>query len=132
MTGLSPRRRTDDGKRCDSRPRPLPSPQQGGNLSLYRDRKILMDLEGWSARLKVLADATRVRLLALLAGEELTVAELSAITQLAQPRVSTHLARLQEAGLVRARRSGVSAYAPFAHATLTPPHPTPSRAQAPP
>src|SRR3546814_6345904 len=90
MTGLSPRRRTDDGKRCDSRPRPLPSPSQGGNLSLYRDRKILMDLEGWSARLKVLADATRVRLLAPLEGEELTVAELSAITQLAQQRVSTH------------------------------------------
>ncbi|MET0289488.1 MAG: ArsR family transcriptional regulator, partial [Pseudoxanthomonas sp.] len=33
-----------------------------------------MDLEAWSARLKVFADATRVRLLALLASEELTVA----------------------------------------------------------
>ena len=42
-----------------------------------------MDLEAWSTRLKVFADATRVRLLALLAREELTVAELSAITQLA-------------------------------------------------
>ena len=50
-----------------------------------------MDLEAWSSRLKVFADATRVRLLVLLAGEELTVAELSSITQLAQPRVSTHL-----------------------------------------
>ena len=69
-----------------------------------------MDLEGWSAHLKVFADATRVRLLALLEREELTVAELSAITQLAQPRVSTHLAKLKEAGLVRDRRAGVSAY----------------------
>src|SRR6186997_605562 len=69
-----------------------------------------MDLEGWSNRLKVFADATRVRLLSLLEGEELTVAELSAITQLAQPRVSTHLAKLKEAGLVRDRRAGVSAY----------------------
>ncbi|HEX5662521.1 MAG TPA: metalloregulator ArsR/SmtB family transcription factor, partial [Xanthomonadaceae bacterium] len=60
-----------------------------------------MDLEGWSGVLKTFADATRVRLLALLEGEELTVAELSAITRLAQPRVSTHLARLKEAGLVR-------------------------------
>lgn len=77
-----------------------------------------MDLEGWSARLKVLADATRVRLLALLEGEELTVAELSAITRLAQPRVSTHLARLKEAGLVRDRRSGVSAYYRFDEAAL--------------
>ena len=72
-----------------------------------------MDLEAWSTRLKVFADATRVRLLALLEREELTVAELSAITQLAQPRVSTHLARLKEANLVRDRRAGVSAYYRF-------------------
>jgi ArsR family transcriptional regulator len=79
-----------------------------------------MDLEGWSSRLKVLADSTRVRLLTLLEGEELTVAELSAITQLAQPRVSTHLAKLKEAGLVRDRRSGVSAYYRFDETTLDP------------
>jgi len=79
-----------------------------------------MDLEAWSTRLKVFADATRVRLLALLAEEELTVAELSAITQLAQPRVSTHLARLKDAGLVRDRRAGVSAYYRFDEANLDP------------
>jgi ArsR family transcriptional regulator len=77
-----------------------------------------MDLEGWSSRLKVFADATRVRLLSLLEREELTVAELSAITRLAQPRVSTHLARLKEAGLVRDRRAGVSAYYRFDEAAL--------------
>src|SRR6478752_6283889 len=77
-----------------------------------------MDLEGWSIRLKVLADATRVRLLALLEREELTVAELSAITRLAQPRVSTHLAKLKEAGLVRDRRAGVSAYYRFEEDSL--------------
>ena len=54
-----------------------------------------MDLEAWSVHLKVFADATRVRLLALLAHEELTVAELAAITGRAQPRVSTHLAKLK-------------------------------------
>ena len=79
-----------------------------------------MDLEAWSSRLKVLADPTRVRLLALLEGEELTVAELSAITRLAQPRVSTHLAKLKEAGLVRDRRAGVSAYYRFEDETLDP------------
>ncbi|NZA25961.1 metalloregulator ArsR/SmtB family transcription factor [Luteimonas sp. SJ-92] len=79
-----------------------------------------MDLESWSTRLKVLADATRVRLLALLEREELTVAELSAVTRLAQPRVSTHLARLKEAGLVRDRRAGVSAYYRFDDAPLDP------------
>jgi ArsR family transcriptional regulator len=77
-----------------------------------------MDLEGWSLRLKVLADATRVRLLALLEREELTVAELSSITRLAQPRVSTHLAKLKEAGLVRDRRAGVSAYYRFEEESL--------------
>lgn len=79
-----------------------------------------MDLEGWSSRLKVFADATRVRLLTLLEREELTVAELSAITRLAQPRVSTHLARLKDAGLVRDRRAGVSAYYRFDEAALDP------------
>ena len=39
-----------------------------------------MNLESWSQCLKVLADPTRVRLLALLEHEEHTVAELSAIT----------------------------------------------------
>jgi ArsR family transcriptional regulator len=79
-----------------------------------------MDLEDWSIRLKVFADATRVRLLALLELEELTVAELSSVTRLAQPRVSTHLARLKEAGLVRDRRAGVSAYYRFDEAALDP------------
>ncbi|WP_457395597.1 metalloregulator ArsR/SmtB family transcription factor, partial [Roseateles sp. P5_E1] len=71
-----------------------------------------------STRLKVFADATRVRLLALLEREEMTVAELSAITRLAQPRVSTHLSKLKEAGLVRDRRSGVSAYYRFDEGAL--------------
>src|SRR5699024_12061842 len=69
-----------------------------------------MDLAAASSLLRLLADVTRVRLLALLEREELTVAELAAILQLAQPRVATHLAKLKEAGLVHDRRSGVSAY----------------------
>lgn len=69
-----------------------------------------MELEHGSGLLRVLADATRLRLLALLGAEELSVAELSAITGLAQPRVSTHLAKLKEADLVLDRRQGVSAY----------------------
>lgn len=69
-----------------------------------------MDLASASSLLRLLADPTRVRLLALLEREELTVAELAAILQLAQPRVSTHLAKLKEAGMVRDRRAGVSSY----------------------
>jgi ArsR family transcriptional regulator len=79
-----------------------------------------MDLDAWSACLRVLADPTRVRLLALLEREELTVAELSAVTRLAQPRVSTHLARLKDAGLVLDRRAGVSAYYRFNEDRLQP------------
>lgn len=77
-----------------------------------------MDLDAWSACLRLLSDPTRVRLLALLQRDELTVAELAAATRLAQPRVSTHLARLKEYGLVRDRRSGVSAYYRFAEDEL--------------
>jgi len=72
-----------------------------------------VDLAATSALLRLLSDPTRVRLLALLEREELTVAELSAVLRLAQPRVSTHLAKLKEAGLVRDRRAGVSAYYRF-------------------
>jgi len=69
-----------------------------------------LDLGSTTALLRLLSDPTRVRLLALLEREELTVAELSAVLRLAQPRVSTHLAKLKEADLVRDRRAGVSAY----------------------
>jgi ArsR family transcriptional regulator len=73
----------------------------------------MLDLVSATALLRVLSDPTRVRLLALLRREELTVAELSAVLRLAQPRVSTHLAKLKETGLVRDRRAGVSAYYRF-------------------
>lgn len=48
--------------------------------------------------------------MSLLEAEELTVAELAAVTRLAQPRISTHLAKLREGALVRARRDGTSVY----------------------
>ncbi len=69
-----------------------------------------MDLAATTGLLRLLADPTRLRLLALIEREELTVAELAGVLRLAQPRVSTHLAKLKEAGLVRDRRAGVSAY----------------------
>jgi ArsR family transcriptional regulator len=67
-------------------------------------------LQTTTEMLRLLADPTRVRLLSLLSDEELTVAELTGVTQLAQSRVSTHLGRLKEAGLVRDRRVGSSAF----------------------
>jgi len=69
-----------------------------------------LDLQLASHHCRLLADNTRLRLLMLLEHEELSVAELAAITQLAQPRVSTHLAKLKKADLVNDRRDGVSVY----------------------
>lgn len=60
--------------------------------------------------LRLLGDPTRLRLLALLAREQLTVAELTRITQLPQSRVSTHLGKLREANVVRDRRAGASSF----------------------
>ena len=51
-----------------------------------------------------------MRLLSLLGREQLTVAELTGATRLVQSRVSTHLAKLREAGLLRVRRAGASTY----------------------
>src|SRR5215472_13351161 len=68
------------------------------------------DLDSTSDLLALLSDQTRMRLMALLADEELTVAELVGITQAAQSRVSTHLGRLKSAGLLCDRRSGASVY----------------------
>ena len=55
---------------------------------------------------KTLADPTRLRILALLAREELAVHELMEVLEMAQSRVSRHLGILREAGLVRDRRDG--------------------------
>jgi ubiquinone/menaquinone biosynthesis C-methylase UbiE/DNA-binding transcriptional ArsR family regulator len=69
-----------------------------------------VDLRRYTALLKVLADPTRLRLLTLLQLEELSVAELAVCLQLAQPRISTHLAKLKEVKLVQDRRAGVSSF----------------------
>ncbi len=58
---------------------------------------------------RLLADETRLRLLVLLESFELSVAELTEVTSLAQSRVSTHLTRLKRAGLVQDRRAGAAA-----------------------
>src|SRR5210317_2409260 len=79
-----------------------------------------MDLQAATHHCRLLADPTRLRLLLLLEQEELSVAELSGITQLAQPRVSTHLAKLKEAGLVVDRRDGVFVYYRIASAITDP------------
>ncbi len=58
--------------------------------------------------LRVVADPYRLRILLLLKGEELTVAELQEILTMGQSTISTHLSQLKQAGLVEDRRTGKS------------------------
>ncbi len=60
--------------------------------------------------LKILSDSTRLRLLALLLKEELSVAELQEILGMAQSRISSQLALLRQAGFVSDRREGKKAF----------------------
>ncbi|MFH1498543.1 MAG: metalloregulator ArsR/SmtB family transcription factor [Verrucomicrobiota bacterium] len=60
--------------------------------------------------LKLLSDPTRLRILALLLGEELSVAELQDILDMAQSRISSQLALLRQADLVVDRREGKKAF----------------------
>lgn len=60
--------------------------------------------------LKTLSDPTRLRLLALVLHEELSVAELQEILGMGQSRISSQLALLRQAGLVSDRREGKKAF----------------------
>jgi ArsR family transcriptional regulator len=60
--------------------------------------------------LKILSDPTRLRLVALVAREELSVAELQEILGMGQSRISSQLALLRQAGLVVDRRDGKKAF----------------------
>jgi ArsR family transcriptional regulator len=60
--------------------------------------------------LKMLSDPTRLRLLALLLREELSVAELQGILGMGQSRISSQLALLRQANLVSDRREGKNAF----------------------
>ena len=56
--------------------------------------------------LRILADPTRLRLIALLQQEELSVNELQTITHMGQSRISTHLGLMQESEFLVSRRDG--------------------------
>ena len=56
--------------------------------------------------LRLLADPNRLRILLLLAAEELSVAELQEILGVGQSTISTQLSQLKSAGLIEDRRAG--------------------------
>lgn len=69
-----------------------------------------MYLERCVEALNLLGDESRLRLCALLRERELCVSDLVKITGISQSRVSTHLGRLREAGIVRDRRQGAQSF----------------------
>ena len=71
---------------------------------------VAINLPGYIDALTLLGDESRMRLCALLRDQELCVTDLVRITGIAQSRVSTHLGRLREAGLVRDRRVGPQSF----------------------
>ena len=65
--------------------------------------------------LKALADPLRLRVLAAVAEEELTVGEVQEVVASAQSAVSRNLAILREAGFVQDRKEGTSVYFSVRH-----------------
>ena len=75
---------------------PALSKRQGGGMSMVSTLKSL----------RALSDPTRLRIVALLEKDELSVNELKEITRMGQSRISTHLGLLQDSALVQSRREG--------------------------
>src|ERR1700685_3641654 len=70
----------------------------------------LLTFDGLTATLRASGEATRLRILVLLAEAELTVSDLTEILRQSQPRLSRHLRLLAEAGLVERFREGSWAF----------------------
>src|SRR6185437_14481007 len=69
-----------------------------------------LSFQALTGTLKAAGEATRLRILALLAEAELTVSDLTEILRQSQPRLSRHLRLLAEAGLVERFREGSWAF----------------------
>jgi len=76
----------------------------------YAMDKEQLSFPALTATLKAAGEATRLRILALLAESELTVSDLTEILRQSQPRLSRHLRLLAEAGLVERFREGSWAF----------------------
>jgi ArsR family transcriptional regulator len=68
------------------------------------------ELSRLEALLKALADATRLRILGLLASGEICVCHIHDSLKISQPKASRHLAYLRRSGLVTTRRDGLWVY----------------------
>src|SRR3954468_24754608 len=82
---------------CPSESRPMPTPAH-------------LPFAALNGALKAAGEATRLRILALLAEAELTVSDLTDILRQSQPRISRHLKLLAEAALIERFREGSWAF----------------------
>src|SRR5882724_4418612 len=92
------------GTKCRAGPGPYPT-----KCELVTPCESGTTCPGMSSMLKslrALSDPTRLRIVALLEKDELSVNELQEITRMGQSRISTHLGLLQDAELVQSRREG--------------------------
>src|SRR5436190_2034008 len=72
-------------------------------MSTPRDQRLAtMDMA-----FKALADPTRLRILGLLVGGEVSVCDIHGTLGIPQPKASRHLAYLKKSGLVTARKQGL-------------------------
>lgn len=72
----------------------------------------------FEATFKALGEPTRLKILRLLAEQELCVCELEEILDMSQPRISQHLKVLKQAGLVKERREAQRIICSFDHEAL--------------
>lgn len=77
-----------------------------------------LDSQALVTALKAAAEPTRLRILLLLSGGELSVKDLTRVLGQSQPRISRHLKLLAEAGLVERVREGSWAYFHLAHRSV--------------
>lgn len=63
-----------------------------------------------ASRLRVIGDATRIRILDLLREGELSVGQLTEELETSQQNVSKHLGVLMQSGIVARRKEGTSSY----------------------
>lgn len=79
-----------------------------------------MGLGQYVETFSLFGDESRLRLCALLRDRELCVTDLVRVTGIAQSRVSTHLGRLRDAGVVRDRKQGTQCFYALAPEQLSP------------
>lgn len=85
-------------------------------ISLYKDMSLTADQT--VETLRAAGEPTRLRILSLLAGEELSVMELSRVLEQSQPRVSRHLKLMADAGLIERFPDGARVFYRLSSAPL--------------